>query len=227
MVTSEEQGKITTVENKLKMYARLEAQIAYVGHYPTPDAQKELFHQLAEIRLHMGESAQLMIREYYRTTDIDMIKTLIPLITVEMNKLHKKKDKLVPEEAFGGVFQPVMNLFKPFKPIVILTVWILLSVVIGIGVMLNTDPLTKWNIALLFLSILFSFSIGAAVVSLYLEKSLRKLTTLNWIATLSLLCAPLLGIVLFQYSYAILPIQIIALIVYAKMNKPTNIITFK
>ncbi|MEW4372581.1 hypothetical protein [Paenibacillus kandeliae] len=131
MVTSEEQSKITTVENKLKMYARLEAQIAYVGHYPTPDAQKELFHQLAEIRLHMGESAQMMIRDYYRTTDIEMVKMLIPLITVEMNKLKKKKDKLVPEEAFGGLFEPVRKLFKPLKPMVILTIWILLSVVIG------------------------------------------------------------------------------------------------
>ncbi|WP_411349014.1 hypothetical protein [Paenibacillus sp. WLX2291] len=227
MVTSEEQGKITSVENKLKMYARLEAQIAYVGHYPTPDAQKELFHQLAEIRLHMGESAQLMIREYYRTTDIDMIKMLIPLITVEMNKLNKKKDKLVPEEAFGGVFQPVMNLFKPFKPIVILMIWILLSVVISFGVWLNANSPMKWNTTFCAVSILFSIVIVVAVILEYREQKIGMLKAGNCIVISLLIFAPLLAIVLFQYSYAILPIQIIALIVYAKMNKPTNIITFK
>lgn len=219
MMERSSKQKIETLNNKIKMYSQLEANIAAVVHYTdnTP-FKNNLIEKFGEYSIQMSEDTRRIAIDYIQSGDALYLKTLASFIQYELTKLHKARTKVLQNEEPVGIDGFVSKLFAPFKPIAF--IWFIIIVSLASYEMYSVQQIwyDRLNVLIIiFPSVILSVGTLIAILSLLFDNEVRLQGKYGW--ALIILLAPLIVFISKYLSVISLIVQAAGLYKINKMKK--------
>ncbi|OBZ18451.1 hypothetical protein A8L34_02380 [Bacillus sp. FJAT-27264] len=151
--------------------------------------------------------------------DTSGLRTLMTFIQLESDKLQKEKSKLILTNSSSDVFETVLRLYRPFKPIVLVFVIVFITIYFILLLLNQNNILASIILFIMFISLIQSGTMIWVIISLLMEGNLGINSKYRWVLIACLIVSPILMLVDLRLSVLSLLIQIVLFIFFVRSRK--------